>query len=235
MGVAYLGMVSSCRSPRLFDLLLVFVFITNTIIFSLVNAGYYRRYYVLHSTPLYALFAANLISKFETELRANTKTLTVPLAKALIITLVAAASFRSLFTAFRHDIGYESARIVASDLRKVVPTSEQFVGIDPFYSVMSDYPGFIELNAGTLLSIQDKISEEAAWDRIAPTSAVIVPDYPIKPMLAYSTYIKDHHFQLVRCWTAPIIGHVMLYMETIPSGITPSDQCIVLKSYQQRN
>src|SRR5260221_272873 len=72
-----------------------------------------------------------------------------------------------------------NARVVARQIRQIVPMQDKFVGVDPFYLEMADYPGFVEMNAGAMLAKLEKIDEAAAWEKIAPSAVAIVGSYPI--------------------------------------------------------
>jgi hypothetical protein len=93
---------------------------------------------------------------------------------------------------------------------------------------MYDYPSFVELNTAGWVAIQAGIDEREAWEQIGPTSVAIVNGYPMPPPEALIDYIAAHDLRRMQCWSTEKLGEVVLYMQTIPDGYTPSDDCEIV-------
>ncbi len=227
VSAAALGSVVALFRRTFINRTLVFVVLSSIVIFS-ISFTYFRNFYVLHSLPLYVLLAGGAFAEVEKRLAENASNKNLHFIFAGLTALVIGASLGLLVNSLAgaESQSYEQALVVAKQIRLVVPKEETFVGVDPFYLEMTDYPSFIDLNAGQLLAKQNNIDELQAWEKIQPTSVAIVNGYPEKPTQGLLDYVTKHNFQRIRCWTTKKLGQVELFMESVPSGITPMPDCV---------
>jgi hypothetical protein len=221
-GAAILGIMAAMRRRTPLDRLLVIVLLSSALIFA-GSYPYYRDYYLVHSLVPLMLLAGGAFYELEKALAAEQRR--TILTGTMIF--VSAACLGVLVQRIQADgtQRYNEALEVARRMRDTVPVQEVFVGVDPFYFEMYDYPSFVELNTAGWVAIQAGIDEREAWEQIGPTSVAIVNAYPMPPPEALLDYIAAHDLRPVRCWSTDKLGEVVLYMQTIPDGVTASDDC----------
>jgi hypothetical protein len=131
-----------------------------------------------------------------------------------VTALLGLASLALLVGGIHSEPGYNQALVVADRLREVVPKDAVFVGIDPFYLRMTDYPHFVELNAAEWTAKQKSISIRDAWELVGANAVAIVRDYPKPAPPELMDYIHAHGLALAHCWQGDQIGRVDLYSST---------------------
>jgi hypothetical protein len=226
-GLVAVGVVISLRRRYALDRLLVLVLVISALVLALIY-GYYRDYYFVHLLPVYVLFGAVALDYFERHLPPS---LVNPLMNALLIlVLLPSIGWLSAKMMSNRSQDYSQAIQVAEQIRGFVPTQDVFIGADPLYLRMVDYPHFVEFNTGLAMALYDKIDEKTAWKRINPGSVAILRNYPIPPPQSLIDYVNNEHFTLVHCWNADRIGRVDLYMKTVSSSVVPNPTCDELYS-----
>ncbi len=222
LGAAALGIIPSLRRGTPLQRLAVIVLLASAVIFA-ASYPFYRDYYLVHSLIPLALLAGGAFYAMERHLSHT--------IMSGVTIFVVVASLGVLIQRFQADNsqGFNQTFEVARRIRGIVPLQEVFVGVDPFYFQMYDYPSFVELNAAGWYAIQEGIDEREAWERIRPTSVAVVHGYPMPPTQPLLDYIADHALQRVYCWRTERVGDVVLYMETIPDGLTASAECEVIE------
>jgi hypothetical protein len=217
-----LGVIVALKRRTPLDRLLVIVLLSSALIFA-GSYPYYRDYYLAHSLVPLTLLAGGAFYELE-------KTLPVEQRRAIVTgttVFIVVACLGILVQRLDTDRAqrYNQALEVASRIRDIVPTQEVFVGVDPFYFEMYDYASFVELNTAGWVSVLTGIDEREAWEQIGPTAVAIVNGYPIAPPEPLLDYIEAHELHRVQCWSTDKLDEVVLYMQTIPDGYTPSDDC----------
>jgi hypothetical protein len=221
-GCAFLGVIFGFQRWNPLDRLLIIVAVTSLLIFA-STYNLYRSYYLLQSITLLALLAAGLINAIE--VRVATSQNRAVLTGVIVLVLASSGGWLTQRFQVANAQSYSDALIIATQIRKFVPTTETVVGIDPFFLRMYDYPRFVELNAGIFLARYQGISEQAAWETLAPSSIIIVRGYPIAPYPALLDYATTHGFQRIHCWSTTRMGEVELFMRQVPVGLSISDKC----------
>ena len=188
--------------------------------------GYYSRYYLLHLFVPFGWLAACAVERAIRQFRREARH---AVAVTLVWLLAAAGLGRLAGDVWRDGAqNYHEALEAADWVRAWVPPAATFVGIDPFYLRMVDYPNFVEFNTGAVLAEKGQTSEAAAWARIHPDAVVLVERYPIAMPASLRTYVLGEGFRRAACAWTPKLGAVELYMRSdllvepgphqIPSG-----------------
>jgi hypothetical protein len=227
VGLALFGAAVSLIQHNTFDRLLIVVPIVSGIVLAVLY-GYYRDYYFVHLLPFYVLLAAAALGYLERQLPPIRASLYM--TALMLFLLCAAAGWLAGKMIANRSQDYGQAQDVAEKIRAFIPQDATFIGVDPLYLRMSDYPNFVEFNVGLFMALRDHIDERTAWERINPSSVIIIEDYPIKPPESLLAYVREQHFTLVHCWDANHIGRVDLYMQTVPKDANPSADCEPLVS-----
>ena len=218
-GAAILGAGLSLRHSAPVERLAAVALLTGALIVALAY-GYYRTYYFTQCVPLLAMLAAGLFFRLEQALDADKRKLVISGVTALVLV----ASLGSLVNRIRSDQPYEQSLIIADQLRKVVPIDAVLVGPDPLYPRMTDYLHFTDLNVYGFVQSQYKLDGVAVWDKVAPTAVTLASDYPVQ-IPSLTEFVNQQHFVRVRCWTSSQMGRVELFMQAVPTGVTPINDC----------
>jgi hypothetical protein len=208
LGAAITGVVVALLRRDATDRLLIISIMAPALIIALLY-GFYRDYYLIHSIVPLALLAACALRELE---KHSNQMVT---AGIIVIITIACLGWLTQGLVGSHGQGYNQALTVAERIRALVPKDTVFVGIDPFYFRMYDYPSFVERQAGSWIAKLANIDERAAWEQIAPTAVAIVGGFPAPLPPAILDYIKDHQLKRVYCWSTDQLGQVDLYMKTI--------------------
>jgi hypothetical protein len=218
LGAAIAGMVIALRRRDATDRLLVITIIVPALIIALLY-GFYRDYYLIHSIVPLALLAAGALRELE---KHSTQMVT---AGVIAMLTIGCLGWLTQGLVGSTGQGYNQALAVAERIRAVAPKNVVFVGIDPFYFRMYDYPSFVERQAGSWIAKIANVDERAAWEQIGPSAVAIVGGYPAPPPPALLDYIEDHQLKRAHCWITEQLGQVDLYM----SGTSAStEQCEIL-------
>jgi hypothetical protein len=209
-GIALLGIVAALKRRNDLDRLLLLTVGVTPIALGFLY-GYYRDYYLMHMLVPMGLLGAgamqDLIARFAPDRQRA-------VTAALAILIVAAGTGRlgsELRGSARQD--YHEALDVADQIRTLVPRDDTFVGVDPFYFRMHDYPRFVAINAGVALAARENISEAAVWERIHPDAVALVSRYPIAMPASLRAYVRARGFVRAGLWSNPKLGMVELYTQ----------------------
>jgi hypothetical protein len=203
LGAAAVGGVAAWRRHTRFDRLLLVV-VTGSVLIIATLYGYTRVYYLVHLVIPLALLGAGAFHEIDLRFGAA--------ATGVVTALLGLASVTLLVGGLRGEQGYNQALVIADRLRKIVPKDAVFVGIDPFYLRMADYPHFVELNAAEWTAKQKDISVRDAWELVGANAVAIVRDYPKPTPPELMDYIHAHGLALAHCWQGDQIGRVDLYL-----------------------
>jgi hypothetical protein len=221
-GAAVLGIIMAWKRRTPLDRVAVIVLLSSALIFA-GSYPYYRDYYLVQSLIPVTLLAGGAFYELEKILPAKQRR--AILTGTMMFMSVACLGILVQRIDADDTQRYNEALEVARRIRDHVPLAEVFVGIDPFYFEMYDYPSFVEINAAGWVAKQEGIDEHEAWEQIRPTAVAIVHGYAIAPPGPLLDYIATHSLHPVRCWSTDKLGEVVLYMQTIPDGYAASDDC----------
>jgi hypothetical protein len=224
LGAAIAGIAIALRRRDTADRLLVITIIVPALIIGLFY-GFYRDYYLIHSIVPLALLAAGALRELE---KHSSQMVTVGFVAILTI---ACLGWLTQGLVGSTGQGYNQALTVAERIRAVVSRDVAFVGIDPFYFRMYDYPSFVERQAGSWIAKLGNVDERTAWEQIRPTVIAIVRGFPAPPPPALLDYIEDHQLKRVSCWTTEQLGQIDLYVDVSMNPISEiAVQCEILGS-----
>lgn len=227
LGMVGLGVVVALRGGGHWEQRLVFVALGSMFVFGLTY-DYYRDYYAVHLLPVYMLLAAVALNALRVvDLREAKRALreTLVLAAVTLLLGIAVLSWQARRVIADAGQDYSVVRAVADQMRPLVPQDAVFLGVDPLYLRMSDYPNFVEFNTGLALALYRGMSETEAWESIAPEVVAIFQDYPIPPPQSLLDYVRDEGFARVACWEGANIGRVDLYLRVMPEGQIAATVC----------
>jgi hypothetical protein len=213
LGAALAGAWAALGRRTRFDRLLLMVISVSVLIIAGVY-GYTRVYYLGHLVIPLALLGAGAFHELEERFGVS--------ALEGVTALLGLASVALLAGGIRGEQGYNQALAVADRVRDYVPKEAVFVGVDPFYLRMADYPHFVELNAAEWTAKQRNISLRDAWELVGAEAVAIVRDYPKPTPPELIDYMAAHGLTLARCWAGDQIGRVDLYMKT---DVLPAPTC----------
>ena len=221
IGGALVGIVIAVRRHSSFDRLLLIVLVVSMLSIAILY-GYTRTYYLIHNlVPLILLSAGAFWSLEQLSTKAITTGVNIGLA-VVTCALVIGGMLSS------EGQGYNRILTFADRIREVVPREASFVGVDPLYIPMYDYPHFIEMNGPAWVASRTGAAEADVWNQLSPDAVAVVRNYPIPPFPTMLTYISEHKLELVRCWTDDEIGEVDLYMKpaamVVPKACGPVDE-----------
>lgn len=219
LGGAVLGVIVALRQRSALDRLLLSVVFVSLFSISLLY-GYSRAYYNIHNLVPMIFLAAGAFAYLE-------KHTTHSIVAAGNIALVG-ATCALIISGLNANQGYTRILTVADRIREVVPQEMAFVGVDPLYIRMYDYPHFIEMTGPSWAALYSDQIEPEIWNQLSPEAVAVVRDYPIPPFTTMLDYIEQNDLQRTHCWIDASIGQVDLYMttgEALPDGTcSPLDE-----------
>lgn len=214
LGGAVIGVIIAGRRRSALDRLLLSVLFVSLFSIALLY-GYSRTYYMIHNIVPMLLLTGGALWHLQQQ------TSRVVLA-GVNIALVG-ASLALIVSALNVNQGYNGILKFADRIREVVPQEMVFVGVDPLYIRMYDYPNFVDMTGPSWASLYSDLTEPEVWTQLSPEAVAVVRDYPIPPFDTMLTYIEDNGLQRVHCWTDDQIGQVDLYMKT--GDALPENAC----------
>ncbi len=216
LGAALLGIVVALRRRTPFERLLLSVLGVSLLSIAILY-GYTRSYYLVHNLTPMLLLAGGIFWALERHTR--------PALLAGVNLVLALATVMLVIGGLRSATAESYSRILAfaEPIRAVVPPDTVFVGVDPLYIPMYDYPRFIEMTGPSWAALHLGKPEAAIWEQLAPEAIAVVRDYPIPPFETMLAYIEAHDMKLTNCWIGEQIGRVDLYR--INGTALQSDTC----------
>ena len=188
-----------------------------------IGYGYYRTYYLAHSIPLYIVLAASAFDYLHRRFEPSRASFYLNLL--LIFAVVTSFGWLYAKVGANRSQDYSHAVDIARQIRAYLSPEETFIGADPLYFGMHDYPHFVEFNSGVYMASRDGIPEQQVWERLDPAAIAIIQDYPIAPPASLLTYMSTNGFTLLRCWESDRIGRVDLYVKVPAPDVTPGSTC----------
>lgn len=226
LGFILVGAAAAMKRNQPLDRLLLFsVFGSALVLATLYERN--RQYYLVHSIIPMVWLAAGGLAMLGSHLQSDHRSRVI--AGLVIPLTIASVGMMYDKIAYREAQSYRPALQVAREIRGFVPQDHVFVGIDPFFFEMADYPAFMDITVAHMWAENqaEPLTELEAWHALAPDAVAVVHNYPlaqhVETLMAYIDAQPD--LQRVKCWHVQRLGQVDLYLRSTSPGVPAAADC----------